>query len=466
MHKVIIDGEIHYVNDETVLSDLLIKSDKKVDHVCGGRGTCKKCKVTVNGKEELSCQYIISSDISVSLPHNSEIVSEAGADETGNLTENLCFVLDIGTTTLALALVSLDEGKIIKVLTHTNPQRIFGADIMTRIEYCQKNGVSNLQKAVVAEVNSMLSEFRLRKQEKLYVSGNTTMLHLFFGIDCSQMGVAPYTPVFLGSKTEKGEKLGLIGIETVEGLPSVASFVGADIVAGLNFVGMPEKDKYNLLIDLGTNAEIVLFSDFSALCTAAAAGPCFEGANISYGMSATKGAIYSYSKKQAKTVGNISPKGICGTGLIDIIAELLCNEAIDDSGFMECGKFEVSNGVSINQADIRQYQLAKSAVYSAVITLMKLKNISFSDIDKMYISGGFSSKINIANAVITGLLPLELTQKCIAVNNSSLLGTVKYACEKNNLTVYTNNSEYVDLSSNSVFTDLFVKNMLFEQSDD
>ncbi len=461
MHKVIINGETKYAKDGTLLSDLLIKSGKGVDHHCGGRGTCRKCVITVNGKEELSCQYIIKSDISVEIPQNGEIVSETGAIETGKLTENLCFSLDIGTTTLALALVSLDEGKIIKVITHTNPQCTFGADVMTRIDYCRKNGVDKLQKAVISEINSMISEFNLQSIEKLYVSGNATMLHFFFGIDCSSMGVAPYTPEFLESKTEKAENLGIIGIETVESLPSIAAFVGADIVAGLNFVGMPESNKHNLLIDLGTNAEIVLFSKKSALCTAAAAGPCFEGANISCGMSATSGAVYSYSEDKIKTISDAPAKGICGTGLVDIIAYLLDKEIIDETGYME-DDFEIAEGVCINQADIRQYQLAKSAVYSAIITLLQMKNITFDDIGKMYISGGFSAKINIENAVKTGLLPKELKNKCIAIKNSSLLGTVKYACEKNDLAIYIDNSTYVDLSANQTFSDLFIENMMFE----
>lgn len=461
MHKVIFDGETQYAQDGTVLSDALNRSGKSVDHPCGGKGICKKCLVTVNGKEELSCQYIIKSDVSVTIKNDGKIYSETGAEETNVITDNLCFALDIGTTTLALALVSLDEGKTIKVITRTNPQRAFGADVMTRIDYCCKNGVEELQKTLIAEINSMVSEFDLHNIEKFYVSGNATMLHLFFGIDCSAMGIAPYSPVFLESKTKKAENLGIIGVETVESLPSIAAFVGADLVAGLNFVGMPENGKHNLLVDLGTNAEIVLFSEKSALCTAAAAGPCFEGANISCGMSATDGAVYSYSANRIKTISDAPAKGICGTGLVDIIAYILDKKIVDETGYMEAD-FEVADGVYINQADIRQYQLAKSAVCSAVLTLLQMKNLSFEDVEKMYISGGFSAKINIENAAKTGLLPKELKNKCIAINNSSLLGTVKYACEKNDLAVYVDNSTYVDLSANPIFSDLFIENMMFE----
>lgn len=459
MHKVTVNSKTEYATEGTLLSEFLMKSGKGVDHPCGGKGTCRKCVVTVNGKKELSCQYIIKSDISVIIPEKSGILSETGAEETNDLTDNLCYVLDIGTTTLALALVSLDENKIIKVITRTNPQRTFGADVMTRIDYCRKNGVDELQKAVISEINSMISEFGVTA-ERLFASGNATMLHLFFGIDCSAMGVAPYTPVFLESKTEKAEILGITGVETVESLPSISTFVGADIVAGMNYIGMPERGKQSLLVDLGTNAEIVLFSEKSALCTAAAAGPCFEGANISCGMSATDGAIYSYSENEIKTVGNAPAKGICGTGLVDIIAYLLNKEIVDETGYMEAD-FEIADGIYIKQADIRQYQLAKSAVYSAILTLMKMKNISFDDIDKLCISGGFSAKINVGNAVKTGLLPKELKDKCVAIKNSSLLGTVKYACEKNDISVYADSSIYVDLSANPTFSDLFIENMMF-----
>lgn len=459
MHKVTVNGKTEYAENGTLLSEFLMKSGKGVEHLCGGKGSCRKCLVTVNGKDELSCQYIINSDINVNLESISDIYSETGAEETNDITDNLCYALDIGTTTLALALVSLDGNRIIKVITRTNPQRKFGADVMTRIDYCRKNGVSALNKAVIAEINSMISEFGITA-ERLFVSGNATMLHLFFGIDCSAMGVAPYTSAFLESKTEKANKLGIIGVETVELLQSIATFVGADIVAGLNFIGMPERGKHNLLVDLGTNAEIVLFSQKSALCTSAAAGPCFEGANISCGMSATDGAVYSYSANGIKTISDVPAKGICGTGLVDIIAYLLDNEIVDETGYLE-DDFEFADGVYINQADIRQYQLAKSAVYSAILTLMQMKNVSFDDIDKLFISGGFSAKINVENAVKTGLLPKELKEKCVAIKNSSLLGTVKYACEKNDISVYADSSTYVDLSANPIFSDLFIENMMF-----
>ncbi|MBE6796685.1 MAG: DUF4445 domain-containing protein [Ruminococcaceae bacterium] len=459
MHKVTINGMVYFAQDGELLSVFLQKNGGNIPHPCAGNGICKKCLVTVNGKEELSCQYRIHSDIDVFTKKMSTIQAFSGAVASHKRTENMCFALDIGTTTLALALVSLDDKSIVDVITKTNPQITYGADVISRIEYCRKNKSDDLKNILISVINEMISEFNVPEVRVMYASGNTTMLHLLLGIDCTGMGHAPYTPSFTQSKTEQAENLGLIGIKTVKTLPCISAFVGADIVAGINYAEASE-NKFSLLVDLGTNAEIVLFSKGKILCTSAAAGPCFEGANITCGMSAVNGAVLSYEDDEIQTVNSAPPEGICGTGLIDIISELLKKNIIDETGYMKCGKFFISPEVFINQADIRQYQLAKSAVYSAIVCLIKEAKISFDNIEKLYISGGFSAKINIESAVSTGLLPEELKEKCIAINNSSLLGTVKYICEKNDLSHITEIAEYIDLSENSDFSHKFIENMM------
>lgn len=464
MHRIEIiqkdKNRIIYAASGEKLSAVLMRNGISAEHPCGGKGICKKCCVIVNGETQLSCQYKINSDITVILPDEEEIFSFSGAVESDKITENVCLAFDIGTTTLALALVSLDENEIIKVITKTNPQRAFGADVMSRIEYCRQNGVKLLHESIIHALNQLVSEFGVTAK-KLYVSGNTTMLHLFFGVDCSAMGVSPYKPEFLESRKVKASELSIKNVDEVISLPNISAFVGADIVAGLNYVGFPQEDKYNILVDLGTNAEIVLYSKDKLLCTAAAAGPCFEGTNISCGMSATDGAIYSYSSDKAETIGNALAKGICATGLVDIISELVRNETIDETGYMDCEKFNIAENVFINQEDIRQFQLAKSAVYSAIITLMNIQKVSFADIEKICIAGGFSSELNISNAIEAGLLPLELKSKYITLNNSSLLGTVKFACKKNDLSAILKNAQYIDLAADPMFSDLFIDNMMF-----
>lgn len=457
--KVTINGNVVVANAGTTLSDIL-----GIEKPCGGRGTCGKCKVKVNGRAELACRYTVNSDIEVYTYEMSEIVSETGTAESGVFTENLCLALDIGTTTLALALVSLDEKRVVKVVTATNPQRIFGADVITRIDYCQKNSVRELHDTLINEINRMIAELDVNV-DTMYVSANVTMLHTFFGIDCTSIGIAPYIPAFLEGKKEAGEAIGIKFVKSVVSLPSISSFVGADIVSGLHLIGLPDAGKYNLLIDLGTNAEVVLYSNKSGVATAAAAGPCFEGANISCGMSATKGAIYAfelnYGHAEYRTVSDEKPMGICGTGLIDMISELVKNGIIDETGYMD-GDYMIPENIYLSCDDVRQYQLAKSAVYSAILSLMKTEGIDFDDISKMYISGGFSAKINIANATNSGLLPKELAYKTIALNNSSLQGAVKYACDGGDIDRFANMIKYVDLSSSPYFSELFMENMMFE----
>lgn len=458
MHKVTVNGKILSAEDGTILSELLMQSDENTEHLCGGNGICRKCLVTVDGEQVLSCRYVIKTDITVTTEnHDVTTVKSIHRTQDGKL----CFALDIGTTTLALALVDTHSKNIIKIATSTNPQRIFGADIISRTDYCRRHSVEKLRLVLIRKINSMLASFSTSNADTIYVSGNTTMLHIFFGEDCSSMGVAPYTPVFLNGRKEKASDYGINGVKNIESLPCISAFAGADTLAGLICADMPEINSYNMLVDLGTNAEIALFSQDDILCTSAAAGPCFEGACISCGMSATDGAICSVSQDGIKTIGNTAPKGICGTGLIDVIAHLLTTKQLDETGFLSGGTYEIAPDVSLTQEDIRQYQLAKAAIYSAIITLLKAKDLSFDNIEKVYISGGFADKINIENAIKTGILPRQFLNRCIAVSNSCLHGTVKYACENTDLSVYTEKAEYLDLADNETFSDLFISSMMF-----
>ncbi len=471
MYKVAVGEKIIMAEHGELLSGLLIREGFFVLHPCGGKGNCGKCRVLVDGREELSCEYRIEGDIVVELPKKEEIASEQCAAQSvyGTVTaEEQCLVLDIGTTTLALALVFAAGGKVQRVITGTNPQRQFGADVISRIEYCNRNSVGELQAVLLNEIKRMTGELGVIKVPCMYVTGNVTMLHIFLGECCETLGVAPYKPVFLERRELTGESLGICAVEKIITLPSIAAFTGADAVAGMNYIGLPGAGKYNLLIDLGTNAEVVLYSEKEAVCTSAAAGPCFEGANISCGMSATDGAVFSFSfdkdgKPEVGTIGESEPRGICGTGLIDVIAALLKAGIIDETGYMESGQYRLTEKVFISQEDIRQFQLAKSAVYAAVRSIMGQQGISYDDIAGLYISGGFSAKLNIESAIAVGLLPAELKEKCVAIGNSALLGAIRYACGADDLSAYIDNARYADLSVSTEFADLFIQNMMFEK---
>lgn len=469
LFKVKIENSILPAFQGENLRELLIKNGFYINSPCGGNGTCGKCTVTVNGEKVNSCGYSISSDIEVVIPKKEDIFSSSGVCESvseANGSNDVVFCLDIGTSTLALAKISKADGKALKVFTKTNAQRVFGADIISRIDYCKKNSVAPLKEALINQINIMLEEIDASKPCPLFVSGNTCMLHFFFGRDASSLGAYPYTPVFLEGQSISGEALGLKNITEAISIPCISAFVGADLTAGLSFVNKPKDNKYNILVDLGTNAEILLFSKDKLLCTSAAAGPCFEGGNISCGMSASDGAIYSFSidengNKNYKTIGISSPEGICGTALFDIVAELLKESIIDETGYMSEEEFKITENVYFSQKDVRQFQLAKSAVRSAITTLMKLENISFDDIDTLYISGGFSQELNINNAIFTGLLPKEAKGKIKALNNTSLSGTIKFALNGKNALDEFKNIEYIDLSTNPDFSESFINNMDF-----
>lgn len=470
MHRVIIEtnglSETFFCNHNKKLSELLIENSFLISMPCGGNGTCGKCRAIVNGSPVLSCRYNITSDITVFLPSENDIESVSGLECYNEITAEMFLALDIGTTTIALALVAYNTNQVIKEVVFPNPQRIFGADVISRIDYCTKNSIDALHNVLITKindiVNDLLNEYNISAVPEMFVSGNTTMLHTFFGIDCSSMGVSPYKPVFIESKQLRGSVIGLSQIQDVISLPCISAFAGADIVSGINYVDMPSEGKMNMLIDLGTNAECVIFSKDEIICTSAAAGPCFEGANISCGTPAVPGAIFKFEyKDKFRTICDAQPVGICATGLIDIVAELLKNNIIDETGRMASEKYNITDDIYISQEDIRNFQTAKSAVYSAIRVLIKKAGCTFRNIDKIYISGGFSDKLNFTNAVITGLLPGECLSKYKAINNSSLAGTIRYALNRNDLNDLIKNARYIDLASEKEFSGLFIDNIMF-----
>ncbi len=531
MFTVRINEKSYEARDGERLSALLARFGIAADHPCGGRGTCRKCTVTVNGRAELSCQYILRIGDEITLAPPQAIAAEGappGLSTPASTNPAGCsaapaacdLALDLGTTTLALAAVDRASGRILRVVTANNPQRAFGADVMSRIDYARQNGVAPLQTPLCAEIDRLIAalhgfttfgenngdftdESSTTKSktpkysetgatfphnapafDRLYVAGNTTMLHLLLGVDPTPMGTAPYTPAFLDERRVLAADLGLSGAREVITLPGIAAFVGADLVAGAYHVGRPPEGKYRLLVDLGTNAEILLMSHDATLCTAAAAGPCFEGASISCGMSATPGAICAYESDgtfatiPAPDGTATPPRGLCGTGLVDAVAALLDREVIDETGYMEQDMFYLADTVSITQEDIRRYQLAKSAVAAAIDVLLHTAGVDAAAVDRLCIAGGFAAKLSTASAVRTGLLPAALADRCVPVGNASLVGTARAIAARNasvgraptsrdtalpaDLTAIPATARYIDLAADPYFSERFMEGMLFE----
>ena len=403
---------------ETLLA-ALARSGISLSAPCGGRGLSGKCAVVSDGKTLLACRTIPSGDISVELPADAiagpqapDLRNRAGDDGTAGAAcpaggkkagkgsravkriGRAVVGVDIGTTTVSAELVDLDTGETAETVSALNDQRIFGADVMSRIEAARKGKTPELFSLINRQIEAMLRSFiekySLPKIERLNVSGNTVMLHLFVNADPSAMGEIPFTPVFLEERRFEGRELSL-SADDVYLLPGIAAFVGGDIVSGLavlNIIALPEK---SLFIDIGTNGEMALWSGGRVLCCSTAAGPAFEGAEISCGMGALPGAINRITVNgesgtaggpdgslRFTTIDNEPPRGICGCGLIDALAVMLKTGAIDETGALSDG-FEggwpiwvSASGdgrIGLSGRDVRRYQLAKSAIRSGIMLL-------------------------------------------------------------------------------------------------
>jgi uncharacterized 2Fe-2S/4Fe-4S cluster protein (DUF4445 family) len=395
--------------------------------------------------------------------------------------------IDIGTTTVQAQLVCLDTGETLQDFSALNDQRSFGADVMSRI-YAARNGkLSELSAVINRQIEGILRQcingWNLPGIERCTVSGNTTMLHLFCGVDPSSMGEAPYTPEFLEERHFEGRELSL-SADRVTLLPGISAFVGADIVSGLAFLDIMNRGEDSLFVDIGTNGEIAVWknSERRLFCCSTAAGPCFEGAEISCGMGAVPGAINMVSLKEKPlgaaifksgplfytTIGNERARGICGAGLIDAMAVMKKLACLDETGALadEYAKagFPVAEGIVITQRDVRQFQLAKSAIYSGVQILCKTAGFEPVNMGTAYIAGGLGFFINIENAAETGLLPGELAAKTAVCGNTSLKGAVKSLTDPSFLSRCREivcGSRTVELALDSDFAEAFANNMFF-----
>jgi len=305
------------------------------------------------------------------------------------------------------------------------------------------------------------------------IAGNTTMLHLLQNLPCGTLGVYPFTPVDITMRSCYFSDIfgdGLLNSQLLI-LPGISTFIGADITAGILCCSAPHDTAPSLLIDLGTNGEMALFTHNRILVTSTAAGPAFEAGNISQGTACIPGAIAKVCHLAEnnvfiyETIENASPIGICGTGVLDIAAELVCHNLADETGaFAAENGISIAEGIVFTQKDMREVQLAKSAVRSGIEILLDAGGYGYNDIGKVYLAGGFGHKINIESAAILGLIPPVLKNKVVAVGNTSLGGAVhvllNLAAEKIAVDIATH-AEEINLSTHPRFNDLFMEHMMF-----
>jgi uncharacterized 2Fe-2S/4Fe-4S cluster protein (DUF4445 family) len=384
--------------------------------------------------------------------------------ETGDTTgRHFALAIDIGTTTVWVQLLDLAQGEIVGQAADYNGQLSYGDDVISRIVYSQKEkGLGTLQKAVVSTINNvihrLLKRHRLTVDEisHLTVAGNTTMTHLLYGIDPKHIRLAPYTPTACHVPPVRAHHLGMELPEHVfiYSVSSVSSYVGGDIVAGALASGMYKEPKLTLYIDIGTNGEIVIGNQEWLACAACSAGPAFEGGGIRFGMRAAKGAVeeVSVNPKTAEpmfmTIDMVKPKGICGSGLINLLAVLMegnilapngrFREDLDTPRIRECeeGREYVlawadqtagGEDLTISEVDIDNLMRAKAAMFAGYITLLDNVGLKLQDIEQVILAGAFGSFINLENAIAIGLMPDLPRERFQFVGNGSLMGATLLA---------------------------------------
>ncbi len=461
---------------------------------CGGNGTCGKCNVLVKNEGLVpSCLYILKESIEVILPDRREarvLIEQHQHTIQLPLMPGKCadlsvfphgVAVDIGTTTIVLYLVNLITGVIAETRAILNPQSRYGADVITRIQFTTSNtkGLKILQNELTNALNSELSRLihfaGISENEivKIVFAGNTTMLHLLLGVNPRSLALAPFEAVFLEEQVLTGKDLQLRCLPEAEVklLPSVSAFVGADIVSGLASIAPSEKYENYLFMDIGTNGELAVVTKDLVLCCSTAAGPAFEGAKISCGMGAVEGAVSAFNSNGITIIGDEKPAGICGSGLIDIIAFLCETGKLSSEGQLREDFIVVpgamtssKNDIALNQNDIREVQLAKSAIASGVKILLKQAGIRPEQLDALFLAGGFGNNINTESAVRIGLLPREMKHKIIPLGNTSGTGailalkSVKFDEVVRNLLTRT---RHIELATDEDFAIEFAMNMMF-----
>lgn len=401
--------------------------------------------------------------------------------------------VDIGTTTVVAYLYDCGKAIQLGAASRINSQASLGVDVISRIKYCSdfENGLQTLNSAIISDINSLLEE--LAKSQgisaddvrHIVVTGNTTMLHLFAGISPVSMGVLPFKPESLFGEYYDSGKLGLSAKHAnVYLMPCISAFVGGDITAAILASGLYKEKQLCALLDIGTNGEVALGNSDFLYVTSTAAGPAFEGAQISRGMAGVPGAInraYPYNGAiEITTIGDRPAQGVCGSGLLDAAALMVSSGLVDETGRIADKSeamsryivesdgqpgIEISPGIVITQKDIREIQTAKAAIAAGLEALLHHAGKAIEDVSKIYLAGGFGNFMDPNSAIKVGLLPSQAAGSIGAIGNAAGTGAImallrdeyKQTCEE-----IAKTGRHVELGSNPVFFERYIENMYFK----
>ena len=377
--------------------------------------------------------------------------------------------MDLGTTTLALRLFSLGEGRELSRAAAINPQTAVAADVIGRMSAAIAGGGAALQQMAEDGLAGLLADacgkagISMEDVTRMVIAGNTTMLYLLTGMDPKPLSRAPFR-----AETLFGENRRILGREAF--LPRcMDAFVGADLTCAVLASGMTEKKETALLADIGTNGEIALWHREKLYATSTAAGPAFEGASISCGCGAMPGAIDRITQAEGRlyvhTIGDQPPKGLCGSGLIDAVAALRALEELDTHGNMVQEAIPLCPGVVLTREDIRQVQLAKGAMAAGMFALLEMVGVDPEEVGTLYIAGEFGSHLNVASAAAIGLIPRRWVSRTRGIGNAALDGAGRMLLtpeDREKGTALAKSARPVRLGGSPRFERLFMKMMNFE----
>ena len=473
-------------DDAQKLSALLERAGQAMAQPCGGRGLCGKCAVLLEGDvsapndaeqrcgARLACQAMVHGDATVILPDTlpmEQIEAGYGASLTPlrPMPGRFGAAVDIGTTTLALRLYSLQTGACLAVSTMLNPQTAVAADVIGRMDAAMKGQLAALQASIGNAVQTLLrtacAQAGVLPEDvpSLVLTGNTTMLYLLTGRNPVRLSRAPFE-----ADCTFGEACTLWGRQCY--LPHcLHAFVGADTACALLASGMLEKQETALLCDIGTNGEIALWHEGQLYISSTAAGPAFEGAGISCGCGSIPGAIDRVSVENGglsiHTIGGRKPVGLCGSGLVDAVAALLELEIIDETGAMEEDSCRLAEGVALKQGDVRALQLAKAAMAAGMDSLLHAARCPESSLAAVYLAGGFGSHLNIAGAARIGLIAPALANRVRVIGNAALDGAAMLLMDtalRDRTALLQRQAQHVRLDGNAYFSQRYVDAMMFD----
>lgn len=488
-------GKTVYANHQSSLMDVL--HEYGLEFPCGGKGTCGKCKVKLlkgqlhvsdnhqktlrqqglGSEWRMACMSTLISDITLELDQFNHVILADESEFVFQAGRGYGIAVDLGTSTLVAQLIDLSTAQVMAVETSLNPQSKYGTDVIARIQSSLNGNAHTLSALIRTHIGTMIEQLlakHLVPISRIVLVGNTVMHHLFCGFDLTPLATYPFQTTLLQGVTMNATELGwpISDFTSVYFYPSIGGFVGSDIVAGIAAAGFMHRNEYSALIDLGTNAEIVVGNRHRLVCASTAAGPAFEGTHISVGMRATTGAISSFELHQKEwnyhTIGNVSPKGICGSALIDAIALLRETDKIGIFGEINSREshIELVAGLSLTQKDIYEFLLAKAAIATGLTLLCNQLSLQVHELQRVYIVGGFGHYVNSDHLLQTGMIAIEKS-KIHKLGNSALLGAkVLLLSDMQEVEAILSKTQHIHLESNPHFQDEFVNQLMLPEKTD